>query len=397
MDNKKENIKLICLIVICIVFIGIIVMVLSSGGDEINKNVSVLEGSNELPAVTEAATEGSTEIIADLPVEMNEELNTNLAELNNKLKAYYEEHISDGSVISSFGLLTFADSGIQAEPKDILGKEPAENVKDAYILLVRPADFEVAANSSELDIDLNDDELRAFTAVCVEGGYLISSADSSGGIISYDDFKALLKRYISEHGNTVYAPDRESATYKKIVEAAEKVCASQGEVDFKYVGYDDKYAVAVCNFLERPTEFKELLLMKSGGVWSVKHRELNEKDNVVQFVNQKYPDFNLGLLPYYDLKAVKESGDITSDFGYYDEIVGLDIGVSANDLPAKYCLYAEGFVYYEFGNGAKVVGRVEAKGEKKNLTFRGVADQNEAIAWMQQFSDKPPVYIIKFS
>ncbi|MCC8097302.1 MAG: hypothetical protein LIO44_01830, partial [Eubacterium sp.] len=145
------------------------------------------------------------------------------------------------------------------------------------------------------------------------------------------------------HGD-IAAPDEGTNDYERLYSLISKEWGDGYTPDIKYMYTDSKYGIAVANVLENPADFKEFLFMKSGSSWALKSKDLVNKNNVKQYINEKYPDMDLALLPVYNLS---EYNDFKTDlYGYYEDIVSLtDLGVTEDDLPAVYCLYSSGFIY----------------------------------------------------
>ncbi|MCD7905943.1 MAG: hypothetical protein LUG24_10410 [Clostridiales bacterium] len=395
--GSEKNVTLL-LAVCCVIIICVILFVVINGTStgEIDKDVTVVEEEEEETTVEET-TEGTTAEIIDIsvePVELNEELYGYIDTLNTNLRNYFDENYDSGKIITVYGYMYDTDTNLPVETEEIYGGEVPEVLKDVNLLYIKSGDFDYIDNidSLDIDVDLYDENLSPFTSILTTEGYLISSDQYPGGILSEDDYRTLIMRYNLDHGD-IYTPDENSSNYTIIYNLISKEWGDDYTPDIKYMGIDDKYGVAVANVLESPTEFKEFLFMKSGSSWAVRSKELANKDNVKQFVNEKYPDMDLSLLPVYDLS---EYNDFKTDlYGYYDSIVELsDLGVTEEDLPAVYCLYSSGFIYYEFAESKRVLGYIDSEGA---LTFYKIGSVNEAVAAMADLSDNPPVFIIKFS
>lgn len=393
-DGKDSNINrnliigIILVIVICVLLFFMVSR--SNSGNNSHDDVSIINEEPATEAVTEAVPEGQTIDLSVTPVELDDSLYSDIDTLNANLQKYYDDNYSQGKLISVYGFLYNSDTMLPVDINEIEADLP-EKLKDADIIYVKPADFEVCDNADELDIDLYNEDLKPFTAVYTDKGYLLSSAEYKGGLLTYDNFRSLMMRYNLAHGE-ISSPERGSEQFKKIYDLVSKEWGADGTVDIKYMGVDDKYGIVVGNIIENPLEFREFLIMKAGDSWAVRSKELAQKENVKQFVNEKYPDLDLSLLPYYNLS---DYTDFKTDlFGYYDQIVNLsDLGVTKADLPAVYCLYSDNFIYYEFGQGKKIVGHLDGT----VLSFYKVESTDEAVALMSSFTDKPPVFIIKFS
>ncbi|MCD8090558.1 MAG: hypothetical protein LUD81_08075 [Clostridiales bacterium] len=395
---KGENNTVILLTAVCAVIVCAIIILILNGtlfNKNVDKDVSVVEEETEetTEKATEAAAEEDIDILVE-PVELNEELYGYINTLNTSLRSYFDENYDSGKLLTVYGYMYDADTNMPVEAEDVYGEDMPDVLKDVNLLYIKSGDFDYidGIDDMDIDIDITDEELSPFTSILTTEGYLISSDKYGGGILSEDDYRTLIMRYNCAHGE-IYTPEEDSSTYTIIYNMIAKEWGSDYTPDIKYMGFDDKYGVAVANVLESPTEFKEYLFTKSGSSWSIKSKQLASKENVKQFVNEKCPDMDLALLPYYNLA---EYNDFRSDlYGYYEDIVSFEeLGVTENDLPAVYCLYSDNFLYYEFAEGKKVLGHID---DENKLTFYKVNSTDEAVAFMSSVTDNPPVFIIKFS
>lgn len=394
-NNKERNdiLLLIVLIVVIICLIAFFVVSRLGSGGEVDKDVTIVVPEDEFYEEEDDAEDEEPEEILDLfaePVELNDALYGYVGELNQKLQAYYEDNYDSGRLVSVYGYMYDADTSLPVETEAVLDDVP-EELKYVNLLLIKPGDFQYLEDA-EYDVDIMIEDLTPFTSVLTDQGYLISSAEYAGGILSEDDYRTLILRYSCDHGE-IYTPEKDSSTYTTIYKKIVDEWGDEGTVDIKYMGFDEKYGVAVANLVESPTEFKEYLFMKSGSSWAIKYKQLAKKVNVKQFVNEKYPDMDLALLPYYNLALYDDFK--TGLTGYYNAITeNKELGVEEADLVNVYCLYSDGFLYYEFANEKRVLGHVDDSGV---LTFYKVNSTDEAVALMASLTDNPPVFIIKFS
>ncbi len=394
-NNKEKNdvLLLIVLVIVIICMIAFFIISRLGSGSNLDKDVSVVETDEEIETETEAATEGTTIDLLDLTVEaveLNEALYTAVGELNQSLQTFYEDNYDSGRLVSVYSYMYDADTMVPIEADEVSENVPDE-LKYVNLLLIKPGDFEVCENS-EYDVDVRVEDIMPFTSVLTDQGYLVSSVDYAGGVLTEDDYRSLIMRYNCSHGE-ITSPEKGTSAYEMIYNKVAEEWGEGSTVDVKYMGFDDKYGIVVANTLEKPKEFKEYLFTKSGSSWTIKNKKLADKENVKQYVNELYPDLDLALLPYYNLALYDDFK--TGLTGYYDTIVAnSELGVTEADLTDVYCLYSDGFIYYEFANEKRVVGHVDSEGV---LTFYKAESTDQAVALMASLSDNPPVFIIKFS
>ncbi len=389
-NNSEKNSKR--LIMLCAVAALITLNMFFITGCEknaVDKNVSIKDEVTDDADSDEGGNTDSDAIdINATPVEANSKLYKDIDDMLVDYMAYYEKSYSAGNAVCVYGFMYNADTNMPVDVSEITENVP-EELKQANLLYLRPGDFEVCENS-EYDVNILDNDLTPFISVLTDKGYYIASSEYKGGMLTTEDYRALIMRYNCSNGE-IYTPKKDSQTYNDIVNAISDNWNTDKTIDVKYIGCDDKFAVVVANLVEEPLDIREYLLQSSGNVWNIRSKELARQKNVKQYVNEMHPNMDLNILPYYNLAGY---GDFRTDlYGYYDQITASnELGVNKEDLPAIYCMYSDNFIYYEFAQGKKVVGHVD----NGVLTFYKVNSTDEAVALMSSFTDKPPVFIIKF-
>lgn len=320
---------------------------------------------------------------------VDEALYAKIAQLNTAAKTYFENNRS--KLLSVYGLMYSDEDSFTVSASTVAkaaGVDVGEDIDDyADILMVRPSDL---AKFDSLKISKErETSLKPFTAYNSSEGYIISSADDKGGVLTKDEYKKLLGTYATDHGS-ISNPDSKSELYLDIAASA-ATAFDENEYDIKYLACDDMYAVVVIGGITEPNNIKEFVLVKKPGGWSVTLDGVESFTMPRQSVNDKIPDMELGLLPKYTIAAY---GDIKSGFVEFEQSL-IKLGmISEDDMPETYSCGAGRFAYIELSSGKKLLGIVNSE---KKLEFIQVGSTNEAIAAMLKVDEKPPAFILKYS
>lgn len=318
---------------------------------------------------------------------VDETLYNKIASLNNAAKTYFDKN--DASLLCVYGLMYSDETDFTVSASEVAestGLTVDDNIDDyADILLIRPSDL-AQFDSVELRSD-TDTTLKPFTAYNSSEGYIISSYEDEGGILTMEEYRNLLGTYASDHGNIVNATE-DDETYWDIVAATD---FDDTHYDIKYVAYDEKYAVAVIGGMTEKNNIKQYVLIKKPGGWSVIMDNLESSLTPRYDVNRSYPDMELGLLPMY---TIAEFGTIKTGFVEYEQsLIELEL-ITEDDMPEVYSCGAGKFVYIEMTSGKKLLGVVN---DSNQLEFYEVGSTNEAISAMLQFQETPPLFILHYN
>lgn len=320
---------------------------------------------------------------------VDEALYEKIATLNAAADSYYEKNRS--SLLCVYGLMYSDKDNYSVSASKVAadaGITVDENIDDyTDVLLIKPSDL------SQFDgIDLKrekDNTLKPFIAYNSINGYIISSIDDKGGILTKAQYKSLLGTYATDHGN-VKNPSNTDEEYLDIA-ATVATAFGEHEFDIKYIACDDKYAVAVIGGISEPNNIKEYVLIKKPGGWSIYIDKLETAAYPRQEVNGLAPDMELGLLPKY---TIAQFGEIKTGFVEYEQsLVKLGL-IGQEDMPETYSCGAGRFAYIELTSGKKLLGIVN---ESKQLEFYEVNNTNEAINAMLKVEEKPPVFILHYN
>ncbi|MBR1738150.1 MAG: hypothetical protein IJ736_14260, partial [Firmicutes bacterium] len=301
-------------------------------------------------------------------------------------KQFYEEKDYETRLLSVYSYLY--DDGNKQE---FTAKSVADTgfwiydgeLKDIAIHFIRPCDVN-EIDGAEAD---ESEVLKVFSAMPADDGVYISSADYKGGMISYDDYKALIMKYSFDHGE-INIPKKDDEMFDKFLSLLRNLTGK--EYDVKYMANDEKYGIAVVGEKDDNAAIKSFLFMKKDGEWKVEGKKLEENPALRYSLNQMYPDMELGLLPDYN---ITDYGKIQSELTkFIDDFKAKGI-IHDSDYPVVYSCGTGRFLYIEMSSGKKVLGAVNNQRELETYTVDNV---NEAVAYMKSFEDRPPLFILKY-
>ena len=171
---------------------------------------------------------------------------------------------------------------------------------DGYeILLIKGSDL---AKLSGANVPSDSMDLSVFAAVKQNNKYLLAVPGGKVGQISQEDYTALLAKYNQSHG-TIGRLSSASAEYSRILNY---ICLYEGKFeDFfvREIRKDNKYALVTFSTKENTANIKQYVLMNDNGFWEVVLPNLQSEVYPIYAVNKVVPDFNVGLLPNYNLAA----------------------------------------------------------------------------------------------
>lgn len=393
MKMNKKNAIIASVAAVCVVgAIGVGVWY-SQNNETAQKRAEIEEQIQEATtANVEVPTENPSAGIYEIKTTPSQEavdeaLYSKIASLNNAAKTYFDEN--DTSLLCVYGLMYSDETDFTVSASEVAestGLTVDDNIDDyADVLLIRPSDL-AQFDSVELRSD-TDTTLKPFTAYNSSEGYIISSYEDEGGILTMEEYRNLLGTYASDHGSIVNATE-DDETYWDIVAATD---FDDTHYDIKYVAYDEKYAVAVIGGMTEKNNIKQYVLIKKPGGWSVILDNLESSLTPRYDVNRSYPDMELGLLPMY---TIAEFGTIKTGFVEYEQSL-IELGlITEDDMPEVYSCGAGKFVYIEMTSGKKLLGVVN---DSNQLEFYEVGSTNEAISAMLQFQETPPLFILHYN
>lgn len=198
--------------------------------------------------------------------------------------------------------------------------------------------------------------LTVYAAAEVQAG--VAVAWNQGYAVVYrEEYNGLLRVYDTKHGDIKYAAGTPLAGDLLLL-AASYTFSEQG-YNPRYIKADDKYAVAVLSEAGSQ-ELKGYVFENGDWGWGVVLSELEQAENLAAYVNNRFPDLNLALLPPYEITQAQAA--LYTD----SELAALEAALRAGDEP----ILAEDAVI-TYLSAASGWGYVVAEGSRYLLELDG--------------------------
>lgn len=173
--------------------------------------------------------------------------------------------------------------------------------EDYEILLVNGSDL---AEYEGANIPADSMDFGAFAAVKQSGKYVLASPSGKAGSISEESFASLVSAYNQNHG-TIGRLSSASAEYERILNF---ISLYEGKFDSYFVREimkDNKYAVVTFSTTANTAAVKQYVLKNDNNFWEVVYPNVQMDSYPITYINRLVPDFNVSLLPDYNLASWK--------------------------------------------------------------------------------------------
>ena len=253
------------------------------------------------------------------------------------------------------------------------------------ILLLKSSDI---AAYIETKLPSSVKEVDIFTATKQPSGSKIMLCSTEGKItsLSQEQYRQLFQKYNTYHGRIAkLSPQMEE--YERILNF---IRVYEGNYDQYYVRdirADEKYAVVTFSSQSTPNNVKQYVLINEDGFWEVAIDDLDKKSNLHYAVNSVLPDFNLSLLPPYNVYFYKN--DMKADFSdvlkhmITYELIQQQSQVQYKCGTANYC-------YMVLYGGERYLG----KKVNENWDIWKVKSAEDAISAMELDNQNAPTFIV---
>lgn len=311
-----------------------------------------------------------------------------IKELNEKLDEYYMKMWDSSKFISSYSYFT-KYNGEEVKISDIeesLDYSFPKELKDTSFHFLKPKDLKPFLNDK---ISNEDQEiLTVYTAIPIEEGVFISSKYDEGGILSNEEYKNLVMSQSWVHGD-IKNPIPDDIEYKEIVKATIEKDSVLKDGNVKHLAHDDKYGIIVMSSKVDPAYIKQYALEKNKDKgWKIIVEDLEMVDSRI-FVNYAYTDFELGLLPKYEISEYKNiSSKLDSVINQLKSSGDLD-----NSEKPIYSCTAGNFTYIEYESGLKTLLYKQSKG---TTDIFEVDNFKTALSKMIELEKNAPIFILNF-
>ena len=253
------------------------------------------------------------------------------------------------------------------------------------ILLLKSSDI---AAYIETKLPSSVKEVDIFTATKQPSGskFMLCSTEGKITSLSQEQYRQLFQKYNTYHGRIAkLSPQMEE--YERILNF---IRVYEGNYDQYYVRdirADEKYAVVTFSSQSTPNNVKQYVLINEDGFWEVAIDDLDKKSNLHYAVNSVLPDFNLSLLPPYNVYFYKN--DMKADFSdvlkhmITYELIQQQSQVQYKCGTANYC-------YMVLYGGERYLG----KKVNENWDIWKVKSAEDAISAMELDNQNAPTFIV---
>ncbi|WP_250278709.1 hypothetical protein [[Clostridium] colinum] len=322
----------------------------------------------------------------DMPI--NNKTLKSLNEFNEKLDEYYITTWDQNKFLSSYSYLV-KNNYSEVTLEDIeqsLNYSIPEEIKNVSIHFVKPKSLKPYLGDKILDED--PEILTVYSALPVENGMYISSKFDKGGVISEKDYKEFVTQHSWMHGD-IKTPQKEDKDYIEIMNAVVEKDELLKDGNIKHIACDDKYAIVVVSNKDNPAYIKQYALEKNNeGKYKIIVEDLETLDSKI-FINYAYTDFELGLLPLYEISSYN---NISSNQDYIISTLKNE-GKIDNNEEVTYSCGAGNFIYLEFKSNLKIL---LYKNKEGNLDIYEVDNFKTALSKMLSLESNPPAFILNF-
>ena len=281
------------------------------------------------PAQEEKNDGQTTEIIVpggkeDQPEEDREKTEEKKEEKKNQTKPFWQsgtaKHYENLTAVAAAAQQDYRSNGPKRGWMSKNGKlygyydgcyiTPAMLVKEGYlqsgldtagyeILLIDGSDL---AQYDGASVPSGSKTFCVFAAVKQNNKYLLASANGKAGQISQSDYTALLAKYNQSHG-TIGRLSSASAEYGRILNYIGLYEGRFEDLAVREIRKDNKYACVVFSAASNTANIKQYILKNDNGFWEVVYPNVQMDAYPINAINKLVPDFNVGLLPNYNLAA----------------------------------------------------------------------------------------------
>lgn len=246
-------------------------------------------------------------------IESSNQYWNNLKEVAESAGAYYKTYASQFRLISKNGKMYHSNGeqyvGIQYLCKNA-GLSQSLIDFSCDVILMKGKDLAVYDGT---DVPEGSMGFGVFTAVRQPSGdkIMISSPEGKIGTIAEEEYRSLLKKYNQEHGYIrKMAPG--APEYERILNFIRVYDGRFDKYFVREVRTDNKYAFVTLSPQTNPLDIKQYILVNDNSFWEVVIDGLEKEYNLNVSINKVLPDFNLRMLPNYNITEYKN--DLKADY-----------------------------------------------------------------------------------
>ena len=187
--------------------------------------------------------------------------------------------------------------------------EAGLTASDYELLLINGSDL---SGYDGMSVPKDSTGYCAFAVSKQSGKYLFASASGKVGTLSAENYQAVLANYNQDHGK-IGRLSSGSADYDRILNFVSLYEGQFIDYSVRQIYKDSKYAVVVLSPASNTAKVKQYILKNDNNFWEVVLPNLQTESYPITATNRYLPDFNMDLLPPYNLAAWR--GYIVSEQG----------------------------------------------------------------------------------
>ena len=307
---------------------------------------------------------------------------------------YYDRAHTSRVIISKNGYLYNFPARNYYTPRSfsrIESMKPEYADEQVLLLYMRPDDIKLYLPDS---VELSGHELELFCGYEVRDGFALARREGRLGIISREDFQTLLAKYSDERGGA-FRHDNDSPAFAEIVAAVGRfkgIAATMPDTfDVRYLVSDSKYAIVVLSEKNSPEKLEKFVLVRDQGDWRVDFSGFENTFMYQKVLNNRYPDFNIGILPnynlYYSAKEIRSNITPLLDAMRTQGVIGEEDGRET------FATGTDRFCYMEFESGKKLLAVYTD--QETGWMVHTIPNFLRAEMIMAQYEKDPPTFILK--
>jgi hypothetical protein len=321
----------------------------------------------------------------------NEAMNqywTKLRNVAQSASAYYIGYAEQAGLLSKGGKMYHSKSG-EYVGIQYLCKNAGMDIQlidfSCDVLLIKGSDL---AAFSGAEVPSGARGFGVFTAARQPSGskIMMSSPEGSVGMISEEDYRELLKGYSQQHGK-VNELSSAGGEYQRILNFLRVYEGRYDQYFVRGIMADSKYAVVTLSSQGNPLNLKQYILVNNNNFWEVVVDGLEREINQPLAVNKKLPDFNLDMLPLFQIAANRNN--LKADYSDVHKVMIYE-GLIQDVAQIQYQCGTTKYCYIVLYSGEKFLAT--KKGDTWNV--KSVSSSRQAFRIMQDEGAEALAFIL---
>lgn len=265
------------------------------------------------------------------------------------LEEYVKKFSSTHSLIVQNGLLYDATISKYVTPELLVEMEylpSAYYIKNAQNIYVSPEKI----NELIPLFDGSENPLNFYVTLPSDSSYLMMGSSNTLGRITAKQYTEFMQEYYISHG-TIRRITASSPEYLQISNAINDYLSTQSSFFIRYAMRNDKYAIVVASPKSNYTNIKQYLIVFEADSCNVIMNNLENVSSLGGFITNKVFDFDIALLPKYELINYKSK--MYKDMSAITDILIINGYISPDSGDITFISGTSGFAYVTYSDGQK--------------------------------------------